>query len=188
MEFDLNYLNRDSKWPISNELYVSPENFTLNLPANIEFKIDESLVLDYFPWQIQIFRREDNVWDPLPTRFENGIAFAQSYELGYFAAFINLDATKEEFKYIPYSFDLKPAYPNPFNPNTTIEFDMPFESNVNVSVYDLEGRKIQELVNDVYQPGQYIVNWDAVGFSSGMYFIKMETLSYHKTNKVLLLK
>jgi len=179
---------RDSKWPISSELYLSPENFNLNLPATLEFKIDDSLTSDYFPWQVQIFKREDFAWVPLPTKYEKGIALSQTYQLGYFAVFINLDAIEEEFELIPFSFDLKPAYPNPFNPFTSIQFDMPFASKVNLSVFNLKGEKIKELTNNLYEPGQYTLVWDGGKYPSGMYFIKMQTSSYSKTTKVLLLK
>ena len=188
MEYNVDVIERGSKWPISNEIYISPDNFSLNLPATIEFKIDDSLTLDYFPWQIQIFKREDNSWIPLSTKYENGVAFTQTYELGYFAVFVNLDAVKEEFELIPVEFDLKPAYPNPFNPFTSIQFDMPFESRVNLSVFNIKGEKIKELSDNIYQPGQYNVIWDGSNFPSGMYFIKMQTLGFSKTTKILLLK
>ena len=117
-----------------------------------------------------------------------GIARTQTYELGYFSVFINLNAEEEEFNYIPYEYSLEPAYPNPFNPLTSIQFDIPLESDVNLSVYDIEGRLIKNLISKSYEAGEHTVEWNAEGFSSGMYLIKMETPRYHKMMKVVLLK
>ena len=60
----------------------------------------------------------------------------------------------------PQAFTLSNAYPNPFNPSTTIDFSVPTESLVSIGIYDVTGRNIQTLINDNYQPGYYSISWD----------------------------
>jgi flagellar hook assembly protein FlgD len=85
---------------------------------------------------------------------------------------------------------LKPNYPNPFNPVTTIQFDIPAETQhaVSLQVYDISGRMIETLVNEKLKPGQHQTQWNASDHSSGLYFLKMERGHYIKTQKMILLK
>ena len=188
MEYDIESLDRESRWQITPEVYISPDNYELKIPSTIEFNIDESMVDGYNPWSVQIFKRNNDEWFPLITDYKNGTAISQTYDLGYFAVFINLNAEQEEFQFIPYAYDLKSAYPNPFNPVTSIQFNIPIESDVDLMVYDMQGRMIDKLVSGWYQPGEYTVEWDAEGHSSGVYLVKMSTLGFNKTMKVVLLK
>ena len=89
---------------------------------------------------------------------------------------------------VPSEFSLSGAYPNPFNPSTTIDFSVPTESMVSISVYDISGRNIQTLVNDSYQPGYYSISWDGSGHSSGVYFVKMVSEDFIDTKKLMLIK
>ena len=91
---------------------------------------------------------------------------------------------------VPLSIRLKPNYPNPFNPVTTIQFDIPAETQhaVSLQVYDISGRMVETLVNEKLKPGQHEAQWNASDRSSGLYFLKMETGHYIKTQKMILLK
>ncbi|MDZ7371204.1 MAG: T9SS type A sorting domain-containing protein [candidate division KSB1 bacterium] len=64
-------------------------------------------------------------------------------------------------------------YPNPFNPKTTITFDTPEKSRVQLAVYDVLGRKVQILTDQVYPVGRHSLVWDTWGLPSGVYFIRM---------------
>ena len=91
---------------------------------------------------------------------------------------------------LPNEVALHSAYPNPFNPSTMIEYDIPSEMHVNLSVYDIRGRLVAELVND-FQAGSYDaykVIWNADMQSSGVYFISLTAGNSVKTQKVMLLK
>lgn len=79
-------------------------------------------------------------------------------------------------------------YPNPFNPITTIVYDTPKESNINLTIFDLTGRKIIELVNERSSPGTHKVTWDASDEPSGIYFARLTSEDYSTTNKLILLK
>ena len=89
---------------------------------------------------------------------------------------------------VPRKFELKKAYPNPFNPSTSISLHMPMKGNVNVKVYDLNGRVVQTLLSGVQSEGDYNMIWNASGQSSGMYLIRAETEQQKAVQKVLLLK
>lgn len=74
---------------------------------------------------------------------------------------------------IPEDFNLYQNFPNPFNPATTIKYDIPFSSYVKLYVYDITGKMVAELVNKQMQAGKHQVEWDAVRFSSGVYFYSL---------------
>jgi hypothetical protein len=89
---------------------------------------------------------------------------------------------------VPLRFDLGLPYPNPFNPATTIEFDVPTQSAVALRVFDVLGREVGVLVNDERPPGRYRVRWNAEGFSSGVYFCTLRSGSYSAKQKLMLLR
>jgi len=74
----------------------------------------------------------------------------------------------------PVSFVVFPAYPNPFNPSTTIRYEVPTSSRVRIAVYDVLGREVAVLVDEVKQTGQHSVTWNADGMASGMYYCRLE--------------
>ena len=89
---------------------------------------------------------------------------------------------------IPDNFGLASAYPNPFNPTTTIGFQVPYSSNVILEIYDITGRKIRQLANNYYTPGYHSVVWDASDVSSGVYFVKMNADGFNASQKLMLIK
>ena len=89
---------------------------------------------------------------------------------------------------IPQDYVLSQNYPNPFNPSTRIKFSIPEETNVKLLVYDILGREVSQLVNQVMKAGTYTFNWDASGNSSGIYFYKLQTDNFVKVNKMILMK
>ena len=88
----------------------------------------------------------------------------------------------------PIEFTLAAAYPNPFNPTTTISFTIPTNTDVSISVYSLQGREIASLANGSYDAGYHSVIWNADTHSSGVYFVKMVAGSYVNTQKLMLVK
>ncbi len=89
---------------------------------------------------------------------------------------------------IPGSFSLSQNYPNPFNPTTQITFSLPTEAQVRLTIYNIVGQKVAELVNEKLDAGSYRVNWDAKSFTSGVYFYRIEAGKYRMTRKMVLLK
>ncbi len=96
-------------------------------------------------------------------------------------------AVKDETE-TPQTFMLAQNYPNPFNPTTTIRYSLPSSANVKLAVYDLLGREIATLVNEEQSAGWKEVEWNAAGFASGMYLVRMSAGSFTETKKILLMK
>ena len=81
------------------------------------------------------------------------------------------------------------AYPNPFNPTTTLSFALPVISNVLLEVYDINGRIIMNIIdNNNMDAGYHVVTWNAANHASGMYFVKMVAGEYVNTQKLMLVK
>ena len=88
----------------------------------------------------------------------------------------------------PTQIQLEQNYPNPFNPTTQISYALPEATQVNLSVFNSAGQKILELVNGQQAAGQYTVNFDATGLSSGVYIYTLTTSKQSLTKKMTLIK
>ena len=88
----------------------------------------------------------------------------------------------------PSTIELSSAYPNPFNPITTLDLYLSNDDYVSISVYDVNGSKVETIVNKRMQSGSHQIHWDASGLPSGIYFVKALTSFNAKTQKVTLIK
>ena len=86
------------------------------------------------------------------------------------------------------TFQLYPPYPNPFNPVTTIRFKIPLSGKHGIYIYDVTGQLIQSLFDKHFSAGDYIMKWDAVNLPSGVYYLKMESISHIQVIKITLIK
>ena len=91
-------------------------------------------------------------------------------------------------EYIPRQFALLQNYPNPFNPITTIQYELPQRSYVQITIYDLLGRKVTTLVSEIQDAGYKSALWDATNVSSGMYFYQIRAGDFVQTRKMMLLR
>jgi hypothetical protein len=89
---------------------------------------------------------------------------------------------------IPTVFSLAQNYPNPFNPVTAIKYTVPKQNLVKLVIYDIIGREVATLVNEVKQPGNYSVSFDASNFASGVYFYRMVAGDFTDVKKMVLIK
>jgi parallel beta-helix repeat protein len=90
---------------------------------------------------------------------------------------------------LPKEFALYQNYPNPFNPATTIRFDVPKETRVEITIYDLLGRKVTTLLQDTKPAGRYAIQWNGSAYSSGVYYVKMSAAGrFSQMKKIMLLK
>ena len=88
----------------------------------------------------------------------------------------------------PAGFSLFQNFPNPFNPSTTIKYELPNSSEVRLSLYDLLGREVSTLVNERRDAGVHEARFDGSGLSSGVYFYRIEAGSFVQTRKLILLR
>ena len=94
---------------------------------------------------------------------------------------------------LPGSFALHPAYPNPFNPITSLRYDLPEQAQVTLTIYDLMGREITQLVNTTQEAGYRSVQWNATDMhgkpvSAGVYLYQIQAREFVQTRKMVLLK
>ena len=94
---------------------------------------------------------------------------------------------------LPSVFKLYDAFPNPFNPNTKIKFQIPLNSTeegslVKLSVYDVSGKLIKELVNQILKAGTYEIDYNAKDMASGVYFYTLTSGRFTASKKMLLVK
>ena len=94
----------------------------------------------------------------------------------------------QESKPIPAEFSLTQNYPNPFNPSTRIEFRIRESDVVILKVFDILGREVTTLVNEVKDPGDYAVAFDAANLASGPYFYRLTAGSYVAVRKMMVLR
>ena len=96
-------------------------------------------------------------------------------------------------KISPISFTVFPNYPNPFNPTTTLQYDLPEDGMVNITVYDMMGRVVRTLVNDHQVSGYKTIQWNGVNeardpVSTGVYLYQIQAGDFRQTKKMILLK
>ena len=95
---------------------------------------------------------------------------------------VNVDAIS------PSAFMLNSVYPNPFNPSTTVSYSIEKNINVNISIYNMSGQKVSELVNANQTAGNYSITWDASNQPSGLYFVRLSAGNQISSQKIMLVK
>ena len=118
--------------------------------------------------------------------------FAATHGRGMFSTTI-VTSVKELEVNLPGKFELSQNYPNPFNPSTKFRYALPEGRNVKVVVYDLNGRRIAELVNNYQNAGTYEVTWNGkndngVHVASGTYIYRIDAGNFNQVQKMILLK
>ncbi len=126
----------------------------------------------------------------------NDETFGDNY--GYYVAFITssaivTDANVDQNSNNLNNYYLSQNYPNPFNPSTKINFSVPGASDVNITVYDINGQVVKNLLNEFKNSGNYSLNWDGKNdsgstVSSGTYFYQVRVGNFVQTKKMILLK
>lgn len=90
---------------------------------------------------------------------------------------ITTSVYRNKYNGIPNNFKLHQNYPNPFNPNTIITIDVPMQEFVDLSIYDIVGKKVVTLIHETMQPGRYSMEFNGNNISSGIYFYRLKSQS-----------
>jgi predicted outer membrane repeat protein len=101
---------------------------------------------------------------------------------------IPLTGVDDQPSSVPTAFALQQNYPNPFNPSTSISYQLPVAGQATLKVFDVLGREVATLVNEVKQPGTYSVQWNAPGMASGVYFYRLVAGEFQSIKKMIVLK
>ena len=118
---------------------------------------------------------------------ERAIRFTTAAPNNYVAPLGTMDEN------LPTGFQLLPAYPNPFNPVTTLRYQLPIASDVKMTVYDILGREVDVLFHEYKNAGTHSVQWSGInrfgqGVASGTYFVVLNAGNFQQVQKVLLIK
>ena len=117
------------------------------------------------------------------------VADSMISSFGQFAIGLGPKATAvEATNTVPKTFSLLNNYPNPFNPTTTIGYEVPTETRVTLTVFNLLGQQVAKLVDEVKPAGKHLATFDASALSSGIYLYQFKAGSFLQTRKMLLVK
>lgn len=111
-------------------------------------------------------------------------------EAGTYAAFTTAGPTglQEEEDGKPFGFGLEQNFPNPFNPSTTVVYEIPSPLHVMIKVYDVLGREVRTLVDALLQPGRHRVEFEANSMASGVYFYRLQAGGYSQSRKLVIVR
>jgi hypothetical protein len=117
-----------------------------------------------------------------------------SYRDYWVFAFANpLDVDEEHVALLPTTVSISDNYPNPFNPSTTIDYNIPKRSHVTIEIFNILGRKVKTIVNEAKSAGSHTIRWDGTdahgsSVSTGIYLYRFQAGEFVQTKKMLLLK
>ena len=109
-------------------------------------------------------------------------------KLGALTSTTVVETRDEPDAQVPLAFTLAPNYPNPFNPSTTIRYALPSTSEVVIEVFDVLGRRVDRLVDDVMPSGWHEIEWNAQGWASGMYILRAQHQGTVRTQTLMFIK
>ena len=116
---------------------------------------------------------------------DKDVEWAAQYAVNIHDGITNVELIAGE---TPHTYSLSQNYPNPFNPTTTINFSVREQGHATLTIYNSIGQRVETLVNEVVNPGQYSVTWDASNVSSGAYFYRLEVNGYALMKRMILIK
>jgi hypothetical protein len=124
----------------------------------------------------------------LMTRQSDGLVVVGTHGSGVYSANQTVVNVESEISDIPTNYSMTQNYPNPFNPSTKIEFALPSSKNVNISIYDVTGRRVKELLNKNLSAGTHTVDFNASDLASGTYIYRITAGNFVESKKMVLLK
>lgn len=116
------------------------------------------------------------------------IDFIGSFEYSDTAIVDFLSSITLESSNIPTLFNVSDNYPNPFNPATRINFELPFRQNLRINLYDINGKLLEEIASQEFLPGAYQLYLDFSSYSSGIYFVRFESQKNVVTKSITFVK
>ncbi len=128
-------------------------------------------------------------WTSFGGGFRQDVFVVKTDKNGFTSPYISIQPVSS---IVPMIFNFYTAFPNPFNPETILNFDIPLQSKVTLTIFDILGRKIELLINEELKSGQYSKTFDATNLPTGLYFAVLtayvRNISIVKTQKLILIK
>jgi len=197
---DFMYRLRDIPLPVELSSFVSTVSdrdvklnwTTANENNNSGFEIERSIVNSEWS-KVNFVTGHGNSTVPQNYSYEDRNLSSGRYnyrlkQIDYNGDFEYYDLQNEVVIGIPEKFSLSQNYPNPFNPKTTINYEIPVANHVTIIVYDIMGKEVATLVNQLQDAGYYSVTLDGSDFASGQYFYKLQAGDFSQVNRMILLK
>lgn len=191
----------NNKWEnYNNEIYSydSSENLLTYVTQNLDngtwinfdkktYSYDNNnncIIGEYFKWENGFWTLQPGGY--LELSYNNKQNTISDYASVIKVEYITVTGITDDIQDLKYS--LEQNFPNPFNPVTTIKYSIAKEDHVNLTVYDISGSKVAELVNEYKPSGNYSVQFSAGRLASGIYFYKLKSGNYSMSKKFILLK
>ncbi|HKK26374.1 MAG TPA: T9SS type A sorting domain-containing protein, partial [Gracilimonas sp.] len=177
--------SQTGEYTLSWEMDRFPDNWKFNLTDHKAGVTTELNLNNSYDFQV-LELTEDN----LNTKSKVKLKTTNTVSANRFTLQIipGIAVSTEPFAEIPTDFSLKQNYPNPFNPTTVINYSVPVMVEVNLTVYDMLGKRVTTLVNENKSPGRYSVTFDASSLSSGIYIYRLNVGSEVITKRMTLIK
>lgn len=130
-------------------------------------------------------------WTCTPSSYTYPAVTTNQSNQDYVGTYLTLDT--EDVQELPEEFSLEPNYPNPFNPTTSIRYNLPETTQVRIVLYDILGQEVRTLINGTKEPGYHSVVWDATDnngkpVSGGIYIYSIQSNKFNANRKMILLK
>ncbi|MDP6143936.1 MAG: T9SS type A sorting domain-containing protein, partial [Candidatus Marinimicrobia bacterium] len=170
LDENYNFVTEENEVTMSWDLSSLPETVTsLTLTDNTSgssFNLDEQSEVTFTTVEKGSF----------PAYGSGGVNIYPEVGASQFTLSVAYSALTTNDDMMPKEFALHPAYPNPFNPSTTISFDIPAQthSNASLRIYDITGRLVATLVDEQLAPGTHTLQWQPVNLSSGLYIVQLK--------------
>ena len=174
------------KWVdlLSSEGYAHPANLVME--TTINFHVGNTG--GTFPIGYAATKNTVDMMTSFNTQeIDNDFAWTDT-SMQHMVTVTGASSADEQVSGFPSEYKLSQNYPNPFNPSTGFTYSLKESGNVEITVYDASGKEVRQLVNGFRAAGNYSVHFDAGDLTSGIYFYKIATNNFVKTNKMLLLK
>jgi subtilisin family serine protease len=178
---------------ISKAYQVGPTGFQFSQPATLTFIYDDGAVLNCDESKISIYVYENENWRRLKSsiNIKTNMVSTLIDRLGIYKIFYDPDA--ESVENLPITFQLDQNYPNPFNASTIIEYQLPHDIQLTITIFNLQGKLIKTLFQGTQQAGYHKILWDGKNMnnqtaSSGLYICRFDSEQFSTSQKMLLLK
>ncbi|NQU06401.1 MAG: T9SS type A sorting domain-containing protein, partial [Calditrichaeota bacterium] len=161
--------------------------------VDLQINLDLAYWDDSDLWKIGIYRYENGRWQRLKGGYSDGVITGKLDYGGHFAVALDNLYDPESYVVLPSTTEMLRAYPNPFNQEVKIEFQISRSAHVQLEIYDLAGRRVAELVNSNLSAGRHDVVWDGCtangnSLPSGIYWARMGSAEDIRSVKLLLLR
>jgi parallel beta-helix repeat protein len=191
MELENMFLMRDKKYDrVIDNLLILKNNFSDN-ETIIKSALYNLVCLNYD--RLKYNGKWQGYMDELKQRFpEDALTFNAGLLTGEGGSLLSANSRIAEdmsgSEKVPEQYLLFNNFPNPFNPTTRIQFDLPEDNYVNLTVFNIKGQEIKKLVIGFKQAGSYQIEFDGSDLASGVYFYRLQAGDFVQTRRMLLIK